>query len=161
MNYGVDDGTGNKKLNVKRDIMGGKGNNTIIAKKGDVITQSQAENNLQSAYDDQTKSVNGVIKGFEALNSAIKQTSDMFEKLGMSGASKVTDTLGAGISGATSMGGSMKELGGLFTDNGKVVGKLGMWGAAAGAAMGIVGQIASIHDQKLNKAIERSQQRLK
>ena len=59
------------------------------------------------------------------------------------------------------MAGSLKGIGNLFGGkDGALFGvsqkMLGIYGAAAGAAVGLIGSIAEAHDKRLDKAIEKS-----
>jgi len=124
-------------------------------------TRSQAESGLYSAQDDEIKAIQGVISNLQSLNNIIEQVSGMFEKLGVGGLSSLTDVLNGGLTGATGLANSAKSIGSLFGDqNGALFGisskQLGIYGAAAGAAIGIIGGIAEAHDKKLDKAIEKS-----
>ena len=63
--------------------------------------------------------------------------------------SDAAGVMGSAVSGASTMQGITSALG-----------AAGPWGAAAGAALGLISGIAQIHDKKLDKAIERSKQRV-
>lgn len=154
-NNGTKDAAGNKSYTYKRDDV------TKGVKKGQRVSQSEAENGLSAAYDNEGKAIDNVIKGLKSFSEVIDQVSSMLENFGVSGGSAVTNALGAGLNGAVSLGGGLKSAGSLFGLNDTVVKKLGIWGAAAGAAIGIIGSIASIHDKKIEQSVENSKRKVK
>lgn len=113
--------------------------------------KKDASNQLKSAEAEQAAAIQGVISKFDALADAADFLGGVFENLG----------LGSGLSDAASVAGS--AVGGASTMQGitSALGAAGPWGAAAGAALGLISGIAQIHDKKLDKAIERSKQRVK
>lgn len=112
--------------------------------------KEKASNQLKSAEAEQAAAIQGVISKFDALANAADFLGGVFENLG----------LGSGLSDAASVAGS--AVGGASTMQGitSALGAAGPWGAAAGAALGLISGIAQIHDKKLDKAIERSKQRV-
>lgn len=112
--------------------------------------KKDASNQLKSAEAEQAAAIQGVISKFDALADAADFLGGVFENLG----------LGSGLSDAASVAGS--AIGGASTMQGitSALGAAGPWGAAAGAALGLISGIAQIHDKKLDKAIERSKQRV-
>lgn len=112
--------------------------------------KKDASNQLKSAEAEQAAAIQGVISKFDALANAADFLGGVFENLG----------LGSGLSDAASVAGS--AIGGASTMQGitSALGAAGPWGAAAGAALGLISGIAQIHDKKLDKAIERSKQRV-
>ena len=112
--------------------------------------KKDASNQLKSAEAEQAAAIQGVISKFDALADAADFLGGVFENLG----------LGSGLSDAASVAGS--AVGGASTMQGitSALGAAGPWGAAAGAALGLISGIAQIHDKKLDKAIERSKQRV-
>lgn len=112
--------------------------------------KEKASNQLKSAEAEQAAAIQGVISKFDALADAADFLGGVFENLG----------LGSGLSDAASVAGS--AIGGASTMQGitSALGAAGPWGAAAGAALGLISGIAQIHDKKLDKAIERSKQRV-
>ena len=112
--------------------------------------KKDASNQLKSAEAEQVAAIQGVISKFDALANAADFLGGVFENLG----------LGSGLSDAASVAGS--AIGGASTMQGitSALGAAGPWGAAAGAALGLISGIAQIHDKKLDKAIERSKQRV-
>lgn len=112
--------------------------------------KKNASNQLKSAEAEQVAAIQGVISKFDALADAADFLGGVFENIG----------LGSGLSDAASVAGS--AIGGASTMQGitSALGAAGPWGAAAGAALGLISGIAQIHDKKLDKAIERSKQRV-
>lgn len=112
--------------------------------------KNNAKNQLKSAEAEQAAAIQGVISKFDALADAADFLGGVFENFG----------LGSGLSDAASVAGS--AVGGASTMQGitSALGAAGPWGAAAGAALGLISGIAQIHDKKLDKAIERSKQRV-
>jgi hypothetical protein len=151
---GVVDAAGNRSYTYKRD------DTKRGVTKGQKVTQSQAENGLQGAYDNEIKSIKNVITGLQSFNDALNQVSNLFDKFGDSKMSDATGVLGSGLSGALNMGNAATGIGTLFGASQKVLGNLGPWGAAAGAAIGVIGGIADMHDKKLDRAIEKSKQKV-
>lgn len=112
--------------------------------------KKNASNQLKSAEAEQVAAIQGVISKFDALADAADFLGGVFENLGLgSGLSDAAGVAGSAIGGASTMQGITSALG-----------AAGPWGAAAGAALGLISGIAQIHDKKLDKAIERSKQRV-
>lgn len=112
--------------------------------------KKDASNQLKSAEAEQAAAIQGVISKFDALADAADFLGGVFENLGLgSGLSDAAGVAGSAIGGASTMQGITSALG-----------AAGPWGAAAGAALGLISGIAQIHDKKLDKAIERSKQRV-
>lgn len=112
--------------------------------------KKDASNQLKSAEAEQVAAIQGVISKFDALADAADFLGGVFENLGLgSGLSDAAGVAGSAIGGASTMQGITSALG-----------AAGPWGAAAGAALGLISGIAQIHDKKLDKAIERSKQRV-
>jgi hypothetical protein len=151
---GVVDAAGNRSYTYKRD------DTKRGVTKGQKVTQSQAENGLQEAYNNESKTIDDVVKKLQALNEAFSMVASVFEKFGNNGMSDATGLIGSGLSNAVGMGSSLKEAGGLLGLSGDVTKKLGIYGMAAGAAFGIIGGIAGLHDKKLDRAIEKSKQKV-
>lgn len=112
--------------------------------------KNKANNQLKSAEAEQAAAIQNVIDKFDALSDAADFLGSVFENLGLgSGLSDVAGVMGSAVGGASTMQGITSALG-----------MAGPWGAAAGAALGLVSGIAQLHDKKLNEAIERSKQRV-
>ena len=112
-----------------------------------------AENELKAAYSDQSAAIQGVIGKFDALANAADFLGGVFENLGVgSGLSDIAGIMGGGLQGASQGMGIATSLFGKSA---------GPWGAAAGAALGLISGIAQIHDKSLERSIQRSKQRVK
>ena len=111
-----------------------------------------AENDLSSAYSDQSKAIQGVIGKFDALAGAADFLGGVFENLGLgTGLSDAAGILGGGMQGASQGMGMATSLFGASA---------GPWGAAAGAALSLISGIAQLHDKRLERSIQRSKQRV-
>ena len=121
--------------------------------------RQKAEDGLAAAQDDLMKSVEGAISGFESLNDVLGGISDMFDALGanMSG---FTDIFEGALDGASSGMSSFKSTGSLLGLTGSALSNFGFIGAALGALTSVVSEVAGWHDEKLNSAIEASQERV-
>nr|DAY59014.1 MAG TPA: tail tape measure protein [Caudoviricetes sp.] len=123
--------------------------NALKNAKTDAEKES-ANNQLKAAEAEQADAIQGVISKFDALADAADFLGGVFENLGLgSGLSDTAGVMGSAVGGASTMQGITSALG-----------AAGPWGAAAGAALGLISGIAQIHDKKLDKAIERSKQRV-
>lgn len=110
-----------------------------------------AENDLNSAYSDQSKAIQGVIGKFDALAGAADFLGGVFENLGLgTGLSDAAGILGGGMQGASQGMGMATSLFGASA---------GPWGAA-GAALSLISGIAQLHDKRLERSIQRSKQRV-
>ena len=110
-----------------------------------------AENDLNSAYSDQSKAIQGVIGKFDALAGAADFLGGVFENLGLgTGLSDAAGILGGGLQGASQGMGMATSLFGEAA---------GPWGAA-GAALSLISGIAQLHDKRLERSIQRSKQRV-
>lgn len=111
-----------------------------------------AENDLSSAYSDQSKAIQGVIGKFDALAGAADFLGGVFENLGLgTGLSDAAGILGGGMQGASQGMGMATSLFGAAA---------GPWGAAAGAALSLISGVAQLHDKRLERSIQRSKQRV-
>ena len=122
--------------------------------------RQKAEDGLAAAQDDLMKSVEGAISGFESLNNVLGGVSEMFDALGANGLSGFTDIFGGALSGASSGMSSFRSIGSLFGATGGVLQGLGFAGMGIGAVTSIIGNMARLHDERLNESIEESQRRV-
>ena len=120
----------------------------------------RAEDGLAAAQDDLMKSVEGAISGFESLNNVLGGVSEMFEALGANGLSGFTDIFGGALSGASSGMSSFNSIGSLLGLTGSALSSFGFIGMGVGALTSVVSEVAGWHDEKLNSAIEASQERV-
>ena len=109
-----------------------------------------AEDDLKDARANEALAIEGIIGKFNKLADAASLLGGIFENLGLgSGLSDAAGIMGGALSSASSIHGIASAFG-----------ATGPWGAAAGAALGLIGGIAGLHDKKLDKAIQRSKQRV-
>ena len=124
-------------------------------------TRAQIENGIIASQEDMVKSIDHVIDGLEAMNTAVSSVSGMLESLGMEGASDITNLMDGIFSSSNSMGGSFQSIGKLFgVSDAGILKNLGFVGMGIGAVTGIIGGIAKLHDKKLDDAIQKSQRRV-
>ena len=124
-------------------------------------TRAQIENGIVSSQEDMVKSIDHVIDGLEAMNTAVSSVSGMLESLGMEGASDITNLMDGIFSSSNSMGGSFQSIGKLFgVSDAGILKNLGFVGMGIGAVTGIIGGIAKLHDKKLDEEIQKSQRRV-
>lgn len=124
-------------------------------------TRAQIENGIVASQEDMVKSIDHVIDGLEAMNTAVSSVSGMLESLGMEGASDITDIMDGIFSSSNSMGGSFQSIGKLFgVSDAGILKNLGFVGMGIGAVTGIIGGIAKLHDKKLDEEIQKSQRRV-
>lgn len=122
-------------------------------KKGQTITKKDVDNGLAESNDDMEKSALDIANKFKAVSDAADMLGGMFENLGvnMDGfLGGLTDILGGAASGAQAGAGIASALG-----------AAGPWGAAAGAAIGMLSAVFAMHDKKQEKIINESKQRVK
>nr|DAN25902.1 MAG TPA: tail tape measure [Caudoviricetes sp.] len=122
-------------------------------KKGQTITKKDVDNGLAESNDDMEKSALDIANKFKAVADAADLLGGMFENLGvnMDGfLGGITDILGGAASGAQAGAGIASALG-----------ASGPWGAAAGAAVGMLSAVFAMHDKKQEKIINESKQRVK
>lgn len=122
-------------------------------KKGQTITKKDVDNGLAESNDDMEKSALDIANKFKAVADAADMLGGMFENLGvnMDGfLGGITDILGGAASGAQAGAGIASALG-----------AAGPWGAAAGAAVGMLSAVFALHDKKQEKIINESKQRVK
>lgn len=136
-----------------------KWRNALASSKTDEERQ-KAEDGLAAAQDNLMKSVEGAISGFESLNDVLGGISDMFEALGANGLSGFTDIFGGALSGASSGMSSFNSIGSLLGLTGSALSSFGFIGMGLGALTSVVSEVAGWHDEKLNSAIEASQERV-
>lgn len=111
------------------------------------------------------ESLKASVDAVDSFVSSMSTISDMFSKLGvdMSGLDNALSVMSGMANGASAGAGLFETAGSLFGEGSKLGGmlsSLGPYGAAAGAALGIVSSLAEVHDKKLNAAIEESVKRV-
>ena len=130
--------------------------------KIDIIRPSKGELDEKElkSYEKLGKSIDKTISGLEGMLSVTSQLSSMFEALGENGIGDFLNLAGGALSGATSMQSGFTKMGTLFGLEGAALKNLGFVGMGVGAASAIIGGIAQQHDKRLDKAIERSKERV-
>lgn len=115
---------------------------------GKIITRQQVEDNIAEQSNVQVGAIDDVIEKLQSLGNAIDTVTGFFSALGMSGMDSIGNILSSTIGGASSLGSAGAQF----------FGKVGgIWGAAIGAAMGLVTSIFQLHDKRLQRQIEESE----
>ena len=119
--------------------------------KKQTITKKDADSKSNDASGEASKAS---LSFAEALQNSVGKLQTWNNRLSMLGST--IEALGGGsdVSDAAGVAGGM--LGGAMS-----MSSLGPWGMAAGAAMGLISGIASMHDKKLDESIEKSKQKVK
>lgn len=123
-------------------------------------SKEQIDNGVAEALEKLESSIGVVIDGLQGMVQAVDVVSDMFDSLGMGGLSDLTGLLGGGLSAASSMGGGLSKFGSILGLGENAIKNIGIIGTGLGAVTGLIGGIAGLHDKKLDKAIQRSKQRV-
>lgn len=111
---------------------------------GDTEGEEEANNDASDASHKFAASLSDCIGEMQKWNNALSMLGSTVEAVGGgTGVSDAAGVAGGMLSGAMSMS------------------SLGPWGMAAGAAMGAITGIAGLHDKKLDRAIEKSKQKVK
>ena len=121
-----------------------KGNKQTITKKDADSKSNDAREQASEASLSFAEALQNSVGKLQTWNNGLSMLGSTIEALG--GGSDVSDAAGVAggmLNGAQSMSG------------------LGPWGMAAGAAMGLISGIASMHDKKLDESIEKSKQKVK
>ena len=148
---------GNDSYTFQQDLYG--------FKAGQKITPEILDNLEKGAVSDFNLALSGTSAAFENLKNVIEPVIDLFNH-GVDSVSIFFSAIGGALSGALNMSNSFSSLMGLQIgsgENAKSLGSMlgiknaGLWGAAAGAALGAISAISEAHDKKLDKAIRKSQ----
>src|SRR5574344_20854 len=121
-----------------------KGNKQTITKKDADSKSNDAREQASKASLSFAEALQNSVGKLQTWNNGLSMLGSTIEALG--GGSDVSDAAGVAggmLNGAQSMSG------------------LGPWGMAAGAAMGLISGIASMHDKKLDESIEKNKQKVK
>lgn len=116
--------------------------------KGQTVTRKGVENGLAESNDDMEKSALDIANKFKAVGDAADMLGGLFGGLGMDMdgfMGSLSDVLGGAAGGAQAGAGIADALG-----------VAGPWGAAAGAAVGMLTSIFELHDKKLEEDIKES-----
>lgn len=155
---GLSDAIGNySKWNFAKGRLGNKDSYTFESdergfKKGQAIDKKAVDDGLAESNDDMEKAALDIANKFKAVADAADMLGGMFENLGadMDGfLGGITDILGGAAGGAQAGAGIASALG-----------AAGPWGAAAGAAVGMLSAVFAMHDKKQEKIINESKKRV-
>lgn len=109
-------------------------------KLGSAVTKDQIMDGMRNESENFQNSIKKVVDGLQAFQNGLSLVGDVFDSLGMVGAANAAgDT--AGVLGGALQGAS-------------ALSALGPYGMAAGAALGLVGGIAQLHDKRRERQIE-------
>jgi hypothetical protein len=138
--------------NISRQAEKNGGTTTYTDKNGNkqTITAKDAKTKANDAQDEASRSA---LSFSEAMQSAIGEMQKWNNALSLLGSTIEALGGGTGVSDAAGVAGGM--LSGAMS-----MSSLGPWGMAAGAAMGAITGIAGLHDKKLDRAIEKSKQKV-
>lgn len=121
---------------------------------GKRYTKADLENEQQGAYDDFQSGLTSLANKMKSLQDCLNPVIDLFAALGKEDTflGQATSTASSALGAASQVSGGLKDLG---------LGKLGPYGAAAGAALSIITSLSAMHDKTLQKEIEASEARQK
>lgn len=121
---------------------------------GKKYTKADLENEQQGAYDDFQNGLTSLANKMKSLQDCLNPVIDLFAALGKEDTflGQTTSTASSALGAASQVSGGLKDLG---------LGKLGPYGAAAGAALSVITSLSAIHDKTLQKEIEASEARQK
>lgn len=127
-------------------------------------TKSQFFDAMRKEEKGFSKIVGQMGQTFKGLQDVMQPVIDLFDQLGMEGMSDIFGIGSKMFGNAASVAQGFSTLGDLFSEDsgiGKALGNAGPWGAAAGAALGLVEGIFALHDKALQEEIEASEARQK
>lgn len=131
-------------------------------KEGQRYSREQVGDMTSDAMKELASSTDGVIKAFGGLSDVLSPVKDMFDALGIGGG--LGDALGAAdsaMSGAQKMGGGLQTLSQATGDGTSgisgILSKAGPYGAAAGAAIGMVTSLFGDPDKAKEEEIKETQ----
>ena len=113
-------------------------------KRDSKVSKAQIKDGLENETENFEDAIDKVIDGLQTFQNSLNLLSNVFDSLGMTGASNIASDA-AGILGGA-LGGA------------QALSSLGPWGMAAGAALGLIGGIAQAHDKGLERKIESLRQ---
>nr|DAG40063.1 MAG TPA: tail tape measure protein [Caudoviricetes sp.] len=121
---------------------------------GKKYTKADLENEQQGAYDDFQSGLTSLANKMKSLQDCLNPVIDLFAALGKEDTflGQATSTASSALGAASQVSGGLKDLG---------LGKLGPYGAAAGAVLSIITSLSAMHDKTLQKEIEASEARQK
>lgn len=111
---------------------------------GSTVSKDQIKDAMKNESEDFKNAIAKVVDGLQTFQNGLNLVGDLFDSMGMSGASNIASDaaglLGGALSGASSLS------------------ALGPWGMAAGAALGLASGIFQLHDKSLQRQIEAIQE---
>ena len=113
---------------------------------------------------DFVNTVNAIADAFKSLQAVLQPVIDLFDALGNESLADLFSIGSNALGAAGNTAGAIGNIAGLFGKDsglGKALGAAGPYGAAAAAALSVVGSLFSQHDKKLEKSINRSKERVK
>ena len=138
--------------NIAKQAEANGGTTEYIDREGkkQTITTKEAQTKQKDAND---KAHDSLAKFSEALQNSVGKLQSWNSALSLLGSTVESLGGGTGISDAAGVAGGILS-------GASSLSALGPYGAAAGAAMGAISSIAQLHDKKLDRAIEKSKQKV-
>lgn len=131
---------------------------------GSQVTTRDIKDAQMSNQKDFVNTVSAIAEAFKSLQSALQPVIDLFDALGNESLADLFSIGSNALGAAGNTAGALGNLKGLFGGDsaiGKALGAAGPYGAAASAALSVVGSLFAQHDKKLEKSINRSKERVK
>lgn len=147
------DRSGNATVATKRQ-------SEILGKKiGEKVSRKEVNDASRGEMKNFENGLDGLSKAFSDLRKTIDPVIDLFDTLGMTGASDIlggiSDTLGAASGVQQGLDTASQVAGGMgMSGVSSALSAAGPWGAAAGAALSIASSIFALHDKALQKQID-------
>lgn len=133
-------------------------------KSGTQVTTRDIKDAQMSNQKDFVNTVNAIADAFKSLQAVLQPVIDLFDALGNESLADLFSIGSNALGAAGNTAGAIGNIAGLFGKDsglGKALGAAGPYGAAAAAALSVVGSLFSQHDKKLEKSINRSKERVK
>ena len=137
---------------------------TLGVKSGTQVTTRDIKDAQMSNQKDFVNTVNAIADAFKSLQAVLQPVIDLFDALGNESLADLFSIGSNALGAAGNTAGAIGNIAGLFGKDsglGKALGAAGPYGAAAAAALSVVGSLFSQHDKKLEKSINRSKERVK
>lgn len=136
---------------------------TLGVKSGTQVTTRDIKDAQMSNQKDFVNTVNAIADAFKSLQAVLQPVIDLFDALGNESLADLFSIGSNALGAAGNTAGAIGNIAGLFKDSGlgKALGAAGPYGAAAAAALSVVGSLFAQHDKKLEKSINRSKERVK
>ena len=137
---------------------------TLGVKSGTQVFAKDIKDAQMSNQKDFVNTVNAIADAFKSLQAVLQPVIDLFDALGNESLADLFSIGSNALGAAGNTAGAIGNIVGLFGKDsglGKALGAAGPYGAAAAAALSVVGSLFSQHDKKLEKSINRSKERVK